>query len=227
MARDTRDKILDAAARLFADSDSSGASLRAIARAAGVNSALIHYHFGSREGLFEAVLLRALGPIQARRRAQIDRLREAPAPPSAEDLARLFVSPLVASPEMSSDGVPSEADRSRDVIGLRLLARAFTDHRPLLQDLSLKHFGPLMYGLGDLLSDALPELPEPIKHRRMRFCVQVALETLSGPEMDAARADGPDAEAALAADLITFLAGGLEAPAKSDQHKSPRTRKST
>lgn len=204
MRRDTRDRILDAAARLFAGPEAAGISLRAVAREAGVNSALIHYHFGSRDGLFEAVILRALTPVQERRRALIDELRQGP-PPDARALARLFVEPL-----RPTGDDPAEQDRA--TTALRLLARAFADHRPLVQDLTLKHFGPLMYGLGDLLGSALPELPEPIKHRRTRFCVLAAIETLSGPEMESARAAGPAARAALEADLMAFLAGGLAAP---------------
>jgi AcrR family transcriptional regulator len=212
MAAETRDKILDAAARLFAASDSGGASLRAIARAAGVNSALIHYHFGSRKGLFEAVILRALKPVQARRRALLETLRSKRSV-SAEELAGLFVRPLIPGPLDGSD-FDDRQDPESDATDLRLLARAFADHRPLVQDLTLKHFGSLMYGFGDVVGAALSELPDDLKQRRMRFCVQAALETLSGPEMEFARAEGPAACEALVEDLIAFLAGGLDAPAQ-------------
>ncbi len=202
MARDTRDKILDAATRLFAASDSRGASLRAIAREAGVNSALIHYHFGSREGLFEAVVLRALVPVQARRLTLMAAMK-AQGPPSAAGLARLFVEPLL----------PTEGDdHELQAVALRLLARSFTEQRSLVEDLTLKHFGDLMYTLGDLLSKALPDLSFDVKCQRMRFCVQAALETLSGSEMEVASQHGDAARERLGIDLIDFLAGGLEAP---------------
>ena len=213
MAAETRDKILDAAARLFAASDSGGASLRAIARAAGVNSALIHYHFGSREGLFEAVILRALTPVQARRKALLETLRSKRSV-TAEELAGLFVRPLISGSPGDAEALPNE-DPEAAAINLRLLARAFSDHRPLAQDLTLKHFGSLMYGFGDVVGAALSELPNELKQRRMRFCVQAALETLSGPEMELARAQGPAACEALVEDLIAFLAGGLDAPAQT------------
>ncbi len=202
MAHDTRDRILDAATRLFAESDSAGASLRAIARAAGVNSALIHYHFGSREGLFEAAILRALQPIQQRRRSQLETLRGRP-DLTGHDLARLFVLPLLPDAEQDPERASTE---------LRLLARAFSDHRALVQDLTLKHFGSLMYGFGDVLGAALTTLPVDVKQRRMRLCVLTAIETLSGPERAQARAAGPEAERALVHELIAFLAGALEAP---------------
>lgn len=210
MAVDTREKILDAAARLFAASDTRGASLRAIARAADVNPALIHYHFGSREGLFEAVILRALTPIQARRAELIGALRERPEAPSARDLARLFVEPLLPSPSANR-----EDDPERHTTDLRLLARAFSEEQALTQDLTLKHFGELMYALGDLLGESLPDLPTAIKFRRMRLCVRAALETLSGPESQHAEASEertPGVRDEIARDLIDFLAGGLQAP---------------
>src|SRR3954467_7302498 len=53
---ETRDAILAAARELFADKGDDGASARAIARSAGVDPALIHHFFGSKEGLFVAAM---------------------------------------------------------------------------------------------------------------------------------------------------------------------------
>jgi TetR/AcrR family transcriptional regulator len=51
-----RGRILVAARRLFADRGMEGTSTRALAEAAGVNLAMIHYYFGSKERLYERVL---------------------------------------------------------------------------------------------------------------------------------------------------------------------------
>lgn len=48
--------ILEAALQVFADEGVSHASVRGIAKAAGCDPALIYYHFGSKEGIFEALL---------------------------------------------------------------------------------------------------------------------------------------------------------------------------
>ncbi|MFN7989850.1 MAG: TetR/AcrR family transcriptional regulator [Thermoanaerobaculia bacterium] len=53
---ETRRQILDAAARAFAESGFVGATTRAVAARAGVNVATLHYHYGSKEGLYRAVL---------------------------------------------------------------------------------------------------------------------------------------------------------------------------
>jgi TetR/AcrR family transcriptional regulator len=52
----TRAAILRAATAAFAELGEAGARTDAIARAAGVNKALLHYHFGSKEELYAAVL---------------------------------------------------------------------------------------------------------------------------------------------------------------------------
>ncbi|MBI3267750.1 MAG: TetR/AcrR family transcriptional regulator [Planctomycetes bacterium] len=53
---DTRDRILVAARDLFGKKGVDATSIRAIARAARVNLAMIHYFFGSKDNLVDAVL---------------------------------------------------------------------------------------------------------------------------------------------------------------------------
>ncbi|HXX23507.1 MAG TPA: TetR/AcrR family transcriptional regulator [Terriglobia bacterium] len=52
----TRQAILQAAERIFAEEGLAGARTDAIAAAAGVNKALLYYYFRSKEGLYRAVL---------------------------------------------------------------------------------------------------------------------------------------------------------------------------
>jgi TetR/AcrR family transcriptional regulator len=52
----TRAAILAAAERSFAEGGLAGARIDAIARAAGVNKALLYYYFRSKDGLYRAVL---------------------------------------------------------------------------------------------------------------------------------------------------------------------------
>ena len=55
-SEDSRGCILRAAIQEFAEQGEAGARMDAIARAAGVNKALLHYYFGSKEALYGAVL---------------------------------------------------------------------------------------------------------------------------------------------------------------------------
>jgi AcrR family transcriptional regulator len=65
VSKATREKILKAAARAFARDGYEGASIRAIVGAAEVNQAAINYHFGSKEGLYRAVLQTALRALMS------------------------------------------------------------------------------------------------------------------------------------------------------------------
>lgn len=51
----TRSAALDAAQHLFAAKGFAGTSMREIASISGISQPLIHYHFGSKEGLYSAV----------------------------------------------------------------------------------------------------------------------------------------------------------------------------
>ena len=60
----TKLRIQQAAAKLFASRSFETVSTRTIAKEAGVDAALIHHYFGSKEGLFQAVLNAAIHPEQ-------------------------------------------------------------------------------------------------------------------------------------------------------------------
>jgi TetR/AcrR family transcriptional regulator len=63
-ARSTRDAILDAAERLFADRGFAGAPVREIVADAGLrNQASLYYHFPSKHALYEAVVRRGVGAM--------------------------------------------------------------------------------------------------------------------------------------------------------------------
>ena len=55
---DVSSAIMYAGERAFAEYGYNGASMRAIARDAGVNQAMIAYYYGSKEGLLQAIMLR-------------------------------------------------------------------------------------------------------------------------------------------------------------------------
>jgi len=55
-SRKTRAALIDAAGQLAAERGFASVSIRAIALRAGVNAGSIHYHFGGKEKLFEAVV---------------------------------------------------------------------------------------------------------------------------------------------------------------------------
>ncbi len=70
---DTRDRILASARDLFARNGIANTSIRAVAAAAGVDSALVHHYFGTKEKLFAAAVHIPIDPM-----AVIGPLREVP-----------------------------------------------------------------------------------------------------------------------------------------------------
>jgi len=63
---DTEQRILDAAHAVFVRRGTAGARTQEIAKEAGVNSALLHYYFRTKDRLAEAVFKRAAGHLMPR-----------------------------------------------------------------------------------------------------------------------------------------------------------------
>ncbi len=61
---ESRDEILAAARRLFADRGYDGTTVRGIAREAGVDPALVHHFFGSKDRVFVAAMEFPLDPTE-------------------------------------------------------------------------------------------------------------------------------------------------------------------
>jgi len=67
---DTPTRILDAAEALFVERGFAATSVRAIAERAGVSLGAAHYHFGSKQALFGAVVDRRFAPVARRIRVR-------------------------------------------------------------------------------------------------------------------------------------------------------------
>ncbi len=70
---DTKNRIMDAALDLFAKKGFDGTTVREICSKAGVNVALVNYHFKSKEGLYEACLQRMFFVAGGPRLASLDK----------------------------------------------------------------------------------------------------------------------------------------------------------
>lgn len=84
---DTRERILDSARNLFARNGIDKSSIRAIAKDAGVDPALVHHYFGTKTQLFAAAIHIPIDPMQV-----IGPLREVP----VEQLGHTLPSILLA-----------------------------------------------------------------------------------------------------------------------------------
>jgi AcrR family transcriptional regulator len=84
---DTRGQILSAARESFAHKGFGGTTIRAVAGAAGVDPALVHHYFGSKDDLFLAALEIPVDP-----RALVPQVFDPGVPGAGERLIRLFLS---------------------------------------------------------------------------------------------------------------------------------------
>jgi AcrR family transcriptional regulator len=74
--RDVREALLEVAGQLFSERGVNEVSLRELARAADVTPAMVHYYFGDKQGLYEALLERALSRVLGRVREIVAADRE-------------------------------------------------------------------------------------------------------------------------------------------------------
>ena len=107
---DLKETILDAAEGLFARHGFHGVTTRQVAAEAGVDTALIHYYFGAKRELFDAVFLRRAEILNQAREASMNAYVKAhdPETPGAgamtvEGVIEAFIAPLL---RISQDGGP-------------------------------------------------------------------------------------------------------------------------
>lgn len=83
----TRDRILEAAREEFSERGYEKTSVRGIAKSAGVDSALVHHYFGTKEQVFEAAVEGAMAPALG----APDTIVEGPLDGVGERLTRFFL----------------------------------------------------------------------------------------------------------------------------------------
>ncbi len=205
-APDTKQRILDAAEHLFAEHGVDATSLRAITREAGVNLAAVHYHFGSKEALLEAVLVRRVGPVNQARLKGLEQLEiDAEGEPVAlEAILKAFLEPAVGFLTQEESG-PLLA---------RLMARLYWEAGPELRAVVLEQFRQVAERFCSALACSLAPMPEAEVLTRFHYGLGVMIHVLSRPAFGVEEAFAPlrEAPAQQLARLVAFIAAGMRAP---------------
>ncbi|QYN33099.1 TetR family transcriptional regulator [Pseudonocardia sp. DSM 110487] len=199
-AGSTRERLIDAAVRLFGERGIEATSLRALTESARTNIAAVNYHFGSKDGLLRAVIDRAMRPVNDERRRRLDELEARPRPPSAADLVRAFVEP--------GAGLADRADVAR------FLGRVLGEPDPKVRQLFADQVDPVEGRYLTALARALPELGDA--DVRFAYTSMVGLLGLhqSGTfaTVDWPQRLDPGQDRSGAADLerlVAFIVGGI------------------
>lgn len=197
---DAREQMIDAAERLAAERGLAAMSLREVQAGAGQrNKSAAQYHFGSKEGLVEAVVAARMGAVGARRREMLDALG---ARPGRRELVEALVVPL-AEHVLAGPGPSHWA---------RFLVQAAHDPT-FARTVRLAFEGSTFRQVRDALLTGLDHVPEPLRARRLDHAVGIvvtSLAVLEGTDRPGARGSLP--AAAQVADLIDMAVGVLAAP---------------
>ncbi len=151
----TRERLLDAAERLFAERGFATASVRDITAAAGCNLAAVNYHFGGKHGLYGEVFRRRLAVMREQRMASIRQSRTGTASleETLRDFAATFLRPLV--------------DKERGSRLIEMISREMLDPRLPRELLLTEVVGPVQEELAKSLVAAVPGL----RRGQARLCV--------------------------------------------------------
>jgi AcrR family transcriptional regulator len=200
---DSRERILDAAERLFAEKGLQATSLRDIAAAARANTGSIYFHFKTKAELVREVFRRRLGPLDAERLAALDACQAAaaPDPPAVEEILHALVAPLL------------RLSRGPAAHFVRVLGRTYSEpDRETFRILYLDH-GHTLDRFRAALARALPSLPEDQLLLRFHFALGALAYTMASDAVSRVlpgrRDRAADWERAMA-ELMPFLTGGLQ-----------------
>lgn len=196
----TRQRILVAAERLFAERGISAVPLRDIGVAAGQrNHAAVQYHFGEREEIVRAIMDYRGGDSEAMRGEMVAGIMLAETKPTVADVVGAFVRPLAIHFQPDNYYLPflslyiSEEGGYEGLVGV--------------------HVGASVMTLRTLLGHLAPHIPEPVLDERWWVTLTSTVHALGRYHTARRKRQHlPAGIDALVADLIAVLSAGILAP---------------
>ena len=189
---ETRERLLVAATRAFAEHGVTNASLLDITRQAGQrNRGAVHYHFGSREGLLAAVLEQHAAFLSEREHRLLEVAQGRP----DDDLAAALEALVRPATELSETGW---SGRCYLVIVADLIADEQHDKDPDVQAALERSGGVPVY---ELISARMPQMPDDVRAERLALLTSFILRSIG----DRARAEERGSTQRLALDTESFV----------------------
>ena len=206
MAAGTKEQILDVAERMFAENGIHAVSLRTIIAEAEVNLAAVHYHFGSKDALVEAVFERRVGPVNEARLEWLDRVEtEWDGAPPVEEVLRALVTPAIQL----------AVDPERGQTFMKTCGRFYTEAGDHLHSIFERLFSKIIERYVAAFRRACPELPPAELLWRVHFTVGVMVHTLLDSErlrrISGGACDPSDVKAVVER-MVNFAAAGMRTP---------------
>lgn len=206
----TRERLLDAAERLFAERGFRATSLRALTSRAKANVAAVNYHFGSKGGLIRAAYDRRIGELNRERLALLEGAgRRRPAP---EAILRAFIAPTIAL-------------LRRTPHFMELMGRLESEPDGSLREFVFRKCEGVVRRFERALRAALPRVPVVDLFWRMHFVMGALIHTWTCHEnlerISNGRCSMRD-ETEITRKLIAFGAAGMAAPVGGRRRSPPR-----
>jgi AcrR family transcriptional regulator len=199
----TKQIIIDAAERCLAESDFDGVSLRTITDAAGVDLALVNYHFGSKENLVTEVIERRARMVHEARVLALEEARRAAGASvlSVEAIVTAFLEPWLIR---LGSGDPGWRSYNRVLCQLSVM--------PKYLPLTSRMLDPTALHFINALRAALPNAPPESIYWGYLFLLgammQVMMATGRIEKLSQGICRSDDMDQVLT-QLVPFVAGGL------------------
>lgn len=197
---DTRAKLIEVAARHFAEHGYRGASQREIQRELGVNPGAVHYHFGSKAALYRGVIDSFIHGVQQER---LRLLKEMDARLTGRArLRRLlycYFYPHVAL-----------AGTAAGVSYARILANVQHEHKTPSAKIFDQAVTPVRNRYIGAILELFPGTPRAEIQRLLAMAVALMAVTATWRDSTPKRAVNEDAAQRLAQDLARFTTAGFE-----------------
>lgn len=166
---DTRLRLILAAEKLFGEQGIHGVTLKEINAAAGQrNESALHYHFGSKPALIEAILYHRARDIDVLRAERVEALLREGGETDIRALLRATFMPLM---ELVA--------REDGVRFVRFLAQVLNDPDFDLPTVALRADLPGISRANALIVASLGDFPPEIAIQRQRFLVEMAVSSLA------------------------------------------------
>jgi len=146
----TSERILDSAEELFAKHGIYGVTMREIAELASVDTALLHYYFESKRGVFDSVFARRADVLNSERMREMDRYEaENSGHYELESIIAVFLRPLFSLKRQGGQGWRNFSAFVGNLTSAPELAEIFS-----------QKFDPVLKRFVALLRKALPDADE-------------------------------------------------------------------
>jgi AcrR family transcriptional regulator len=190
---DGRQLILSAALKLFAAHGVEGVSIRAVNREAGLGPASVHYHFGTKEALVDAVLHAYGDTVIEAVKARARKIAEMTGPLSARDLVTMLAEPYL----LLISGQPEEGHA-----WVRLVSQLLQSDPDRILD------RPSARSTWNAAARVYPDAAPADVKRAVRMCFSLLVNQLALHEPSRRRRSPNGMDLDL---LVDFLSGGLDA----------------